>query len=226
MKTAYYKLLRDLSETLTMRISAEKEGTKEYTRWFECQRVLTSVIKYALNNDRGTLQEKVKVFWETGCSYEDTMERIDVSYETIRACIARASRKLYDELGTIVLEFIEQGKPVDAHVEFMVRTGQLVLDDVIPLDIANILPKPAYNPTIQLEECTEELKMLKALTFISLRQQLQSVNPNKVAHLLAIMGGEGDYASIVVKKQLWGYLIGKNELKQMMNELKVKNLIP
>ena len=225
MKTSYFKRLMVLSNTISERVSVEKEGTKEYNRWFECQRVLSSVIKYALNSGKGSLNTKITVFWNCGCDYTEALERLDVSYEVLRACLARASRKLYNELGVNVLDFISEGKPVDAHIEFMVKTGQLLLDDVIPAEVVSLLPVPTFHSIINIEECTEELKLLKTLTLVSLKQSIQNVNPNRLAHLLAILGGDGDYSSILVKKKLWGYLIGKDELKQTMNDLKVKNLI-
>ena len=226
MKISYFKKLKVLSEDVSFHIQAQKEGTVDYNKWYECQRVLASVINYALSYGRGTLNEKIKVFWKNDCDYMATMEELGVTYEVIRSCMARASRGLYDELGVNVLNFIGEGKPVDAHIEFMVKTGQLVLEDIMAIETANMLPTPAFNPTINMEDCVEELKLIKELTLVSVQSRIKSVNAGKLAHLLAIMSGDGNYSNIVVKKKIWGYLIGKEEMKQMMNDLKVKNLIP
>ena len=225
MLTGYFRRLRDLSDYVNEKVKAEKVGTVEYNRWFECQKVLGTVIKYALSYGQGVLNDKIMTFWKTNCSYSDTAEITGDSYEGLRSSLARASRILYDKLGATVLDLLKEGKPIDAHIEFMVRSGSLVLEDIIPQEIASSLPKPTYNPTIEVEDCVAELKLLKSLTMVSILKQINDINTSKLAHLLAIMGGDSDYSSMVLKKKLWGYVIGKEELKAMLNDLKVKNLI-
>ena len=96
----------------------------------------------------------------------------------------------------------------------------------MPSEVIPLLPNPAFNIGIDINDCTQELKILKAISFLSIRDLINKADRDKLSHLLAIMKGDADYNSLELQKKLWGYLIGKDELKSMLNDLKVKNLIP
>ena len=223
---SYFKRLKDLSSVLDSRIRASRNGTPEYNKWFESQKVLASVIKYVLDYGTSSLNNRIRAFWDNNCEYPEAMEKLGVDYECYRSSISRVSRIFYNDLGVTLLDFIDEGRFVDAHIEFMVRTKQLVMNGLIPLEVVNMLPQPDFNSVINIEECTSELKLLKQLTLVNIRNMIDGVDKSKLAHLLAIMNGESDYSSMALKKKLWGYIIGKDELKAMMNDLKVRNLIP
>ena len=224
----YFHRLYDLSYIVSSRIKAEEVGSREYDRWFECQKILELVIKYALNRgNRESSRQKVNVYWNCGCDFNLALEKFEgMSYNVLKGAIARDSRLLYEELGSVLLDFIESGKPVDAHIEFVVRTNTLVLSDVVPCDIIPLLPKPAFNLEISMEDCKQELKILKAISYMSIRDLIAKADKEKLSHVLAVMKGDADYNSLELQKGIWGYLIGKDELKAMLNDLKVKNLIP
>ena len=222
----YFHRLYDLSDYISGRIRAESRGTKEYDRWFECERVLAVVIKYALNRgNRESSRQKVQEYWKSGCNFDLALEKLDTNYNVLKGAIARDSRLLYEELGSSILDFLNDGKPVDAHIEFVVRTKSLILSDVIPTDIVPLLPNPAFGLNINIEDCVQELKILRAISYLAIRDLINKADKDKMAHLLAIMKGDADYSSLELQKRLWGYIIGKEELKQMLNDLKVKNLI-
>lgn len=223
----YFHRLYDLTDYIDGRMKAEERGSKEYDRWFECQRVLEVVVKYAMNRgNRESSRQKVKTYWDCGCNFDLALEKLDTNYNVLKGAIARDSRLLYDELGSSLLDFLKDGKPVDAHIEFIVRTDCLVLADVMPSEVIPLLPNPAFNIGIDINDCTQELKILKAISFLSIRDLINKADRDKLSHLLAIMKGDADYNSLELQKKLWGYLIGKDELKSMLNDLKVKNLIP
>lgn len=223
----YFHRLYELTDYVSNRMKAEEKGSREFDRWFECQKVLEVVIKYALNRgNRESSREKVKIYWNCGCNFDLAMEQVDTSYNVFKGAIARDSRLLYEELGSSILDFIKDGKPVDAHIEFVVRTDCLVLADVMPSEIITLLPSPAFDLGINIDDCTQELKILKAISYLSIRDLINKADKSKLAHLLAIMKGDADYNSLELQKRLWGYLLGKDELKAMLNDLKVKNLIP
>lgn len=222
----YFHRLYELADYISGRMRTENRGTKEYDRWFECEKVLSVVIKYALNRgNRESSRQKVQVYWESGCNFDIALEKLDTNYNVLKGAIARDSRLLYDELGSSILDFLKDGKPVDAHIEFVVRTKSLILSDIIPTDIVPLLPNPAYGLNINIEDCIQELKILKAISYLAIRDLINKADKDKMAHILAIMKGDADYSSLEMQKRLWGYLIGKDELKQMLNDMKVKNLI-
>ena len=223
----YFHRLYDLVDYVNDRMKGEKKGSKEYDRWFECKKVLEVVIKYSINRgNRESSRLKVRTYWECGCNFDLALEKLDTNYNVLKGAIARDSRILYNELGSSLLDFIKDGKPVDAHIEFIVKTDSLLLSDVIPTDVVPLLPSPAFNMEVNIEDCTQELKVLKAISYLSIRDLINKVDKDKLAHLLAIMKGDADYNSLELQKRIWGYLIGKEELKQMLNDLKVMNLIP
>lgn len=223
----YFHRLYDLVDYVNDRMKGEKKGSKEYDRWFECKKVLEVVIKYSINRgNRESSRLKVRTYWECGCNFDLALEKLDTNYNVLKGAIARDSRILYNELGSSLLDFIKDGKPVDAHIEFIVKTDSLLLSDVIPTDVVTLLPSPAFNMEVNIEDCTQELKVLKAISYLSIRDLINKVDKDKLAHLLAIMKGDADYNSLELQKRIWGYLIGKEELKQMLNDLKVMNLIP
>ena len=222
----YFHRLYDLTDYVNGRMKAEKKGSSEYDRWFECQKVLEVVIKYALNRgNRESSREKVRIYWNCGCNFELALEQMDTNYNVLKGAIARDSRLLYEELGSSLLDFIKEGKPVEAHIEFIVRTDCLVLSDVMPSDIITLLPNPAFDLNINIDDCVQELKILKAISYLSIRDLINKADKDKLSHILAIMKGDADYNSLELQKKIWGYLLGKDELKAMLNDLKVKNLI-
>lgn len=222
----YYKRLMELTEVMNFHLRTEKRGTREHDRWFECQKILLVVVKYALNRgNKPSSRQKVQTYWGCGCNFDLAVEKLGVSYDVLRGAIARDSRLLYAELGSAILELLQDGKPVDAHIEFVIRTNSLVLSDVIPADIVPLLPEPSFDVNINLEDCIAELKILKAISFISIKDCIARADTNKLCHILAILKGDGDYGAVEMQKKLWGYLIGKDELKTMLNDLKTKSLI-
>lgn len=224
---SYYRVLWDLSDKIKTNLRGCPQGSKEYSTWFECQKVLETVIHYVLNESRPPLRDKIQAYWRAGCDYIKTVEsgEVDVNYEGIRVCIARTSRKLYEKLGYNIISFLESGKPTDAHIEFMVKTNQLVLDDVFPKGVVDMLPNGTYSPVIDLKDCMTELGILKSLTYMSLKSKVDTIDPVKLSHILAILGGSGGTDAMTVRKAVWGYIFGKDDLKAMLNDLKVKNLI-
>ena len=223
----YFRRLYDLSDYISSRIKAEQKDSREHDRWFECQRVLFVVIKYAINRgNKKSSRQKVQAYWECGCDFDLAVEKLNnTNYNVLRGAIARDSRLLYEELGSVLLDFLQDGKPVDAHIEFVVRTNSLVMADVIPADVVNLLPPPTFNPDLSVDACAQELKILKAVSYLSIRDLISKADTVRLSHILAILKGDGNYAALELQKRLWSYLIGKDELKAMLNDLKTKNLI-
>ena len=225
---SYLKRLMILSEKVDDNIRVAKSDVKEYKRWTRTAEILRKVIEYSLN--KATTEEfrnKINIYWEHNCSIIETLEddRIESNYENFRKSISQLSQKLYRDLGDMVLYYIEKGMVTDAYVEFLVRTDRLVLEDVIPVGITEMLPQPKFNPLIDVRDCVKELEFLKSVTYMSIKEQISNLDEAKLSLIIAVLKGQSDLTASQKQKIMWGYLFGKQDLKDMINSLIMRGLI-
>lgn len=223
---SYYRLLRETIDTVNDKVRNCEENTKEYMVYFECQRILAEVTEYVLHFAKtDKLNEKIQTFWNLDLQYAETSEVLGCSYQSLRVIIGRQSRLTYEALGVVLLDLLRNGKPLDAYTEFLVRTDRLSLETMIPKEILLALPRGQYDGGIDLKDCKAELDFLKSLTKKGIMDSVRLLDEKRLAHVLSVLWGEGDYFSATVRKSLWSYLYGKEAFKTVINGLKVKNLI-
>lgn len=226
-KAIYYRLLKDTQAEVESKLKQTVAGTKEEKIYQECSKILTEVIESVLSNvKRQSLGVKIRTFWEHDLDYPTTAEVVGCSYETIRVIISRESKNAYAKYGVQLLDKIRNGKPLDAYIEYLVRTNGLSVEKIIPKEIQLELPQEKCSSTLNVEDCQAEIDFIRKINMANQIKELSGLNQEKLSHVLGVLQGQGNYSESLVSKKLWQYIYGNAEFKNLILELRKQRVIP
>lgn len=225
MGITYFKMLKNMEAELQGKIKSTVTISTEHKGYLQCMRVLGEVVNYAINMPKGKqTKRRLEVFWKTNLSYEDTCLECNTPYQYLRVFISHQSSLCYDKLGTDIFDYLKGCKPLDAMIEFFSRTGKISVANLIPAEFVTRIPQIKPSDSYKLEDCREELDFLKSLSIIGIQSRLDALDSDKLAYILWLLNSENSrYPEI--RKKLWTYIYGKDEFKNVINDLKVKNYI-
>lgn len=201
------------------RVTLEKDS-KQLRKLRDCQSVLAEIADFAFNYPvSSTLRDRLRVFWNCNFDYGLFSEAVGESYETARVSMSRVSRGLYQVMGSNWYFFIMSVKPLDAYIDFIVRTGKGGGLNVFPSEYTDMFPTDNGGKVFKIEDCTEELNFLRSITTISIKKQLEELDQDKLAFLMKILKGrQQGYGDM--QKKLWFYVYGKKEFKDLINVIR------
>lgn len=132
----------------------------------------------------------------TGISYAEIAKRIGVSESTIRQhLIVTLSGKLYDVFGS---DFFRLFREFDSNESTILKRVYLATREdinryeVCPEELLNyVADNNDYlaNSTYSLEECRAELAVVIKYSKLSLRKDLEKLDPNKLNYVLRVLDG-------------------------------------
>ena len=114
-----------------------------------------------------------------------------ISTSTLRSYISRLSNELYDIFGLNIYEiFKENDLEKQRKIKSLLNISDLEdlsFKDLFIEVVDEVASTGLYNSNICLDDCEEELKVLKSLTKMHLRESVSSLDANKLAYIKRIL---------------------------------------
>ena len=114
-----------------------------------------------------------------------------ISTSTLRSYISRLSNELYDIFGLNIYEiFKENDLEKQRKIKSLLNISDLEdlsFKDLFIEVVDEVASTGLYNSNICLDDCEEELKVLKSLTKMRLRESVSSLDANKLAYIKRIL---------------------------------------
>lgn len=155
------------------------------------KQALVRVLKHALQDDswlsHKTSREKVRYFIHNGCDYDKTMEHFKAkSRNSVESSMSVFGKKFAEAIGVDTVDLIVNGFVEEAMKQFDQMTQKVDSSDIYLKGVSKLLPKPK-NKYFLLEDCKEELKLLRLLTTSFLEQHTKRFDEEKIAYLLYVL---------------------------------------
>lgn len=189
-KLIFTKIYDSLSDVVT-EIKEKSLRGQDVEDCEKKKQALVRVLKYALQDDswlsHKTSREKVRYFIQYGCDYEQTMKHFQAkSRNSVESSMSVFGKKFAETIGVDTVDLILAGHVEEAMKQFNQMTKKVDSSDIYLKGVMRLLPKPKkkYFP---LEDCKEELKLLRLLTTSFLEQHTKQFDENKIAYLLYIL---------------------------------------
>lgn len=106
------------------------------------------------------------------------------SFET---SMSYAGKKFIKRIGKKTLDLIFSGATEEALFQFKFSTGQLTLSNLLVSGVSELLPKPEKDLLLPLNDCVEELNFFRALSLVTVTNELEFLDVSKVAHIRYIL---------------------------------------
>ena len=162
------------------------------------------------------LKEKVKFFIHSGYDYDSLCREFNISYDSARSSVKWASNQLKKKIGQTTLQLIKEDRITDAATAFYMGTGKIKKEDYIMKELLCELPKEKFSAALDLNECKNELIILRNLSTERFYKYLDVMDERKMAFCLHLIEGKSkkadDYRAHMIK-----YLMGSISLEDLFS---------
>lgn len=183
--------------------AAKQENTQEYAQLVLMFTRLNQMRDYIISGDwaRKSVREKY-VFWiRNNFDYLLTANKYKTSDKSMRVLVSRADATLA-KLMSKPLEQIRNGNVNDGWIEFGINANLLDLHELFGRPVLMVVPRPAdLAMCFSLEDCKDEIKFLRAHNSYEVRREMEQLDQQKIAYLLAL-GSVNDPAYHDERKRL------------------------
>ncbi|HEY5523941.1 MAG TPA: hypothetical protein VIK26_01250 [Clostridium sp.] len=142
---------------------------------------------------------RIKAYFHFNCNCSKAADSLGLKVSALQMYITRKSKSLEEEIGSETVELVLKAENIEAVDEVMKKVrhniSKVTKPDLFIKEASDLFPKAEYSSSINLKECEKELRVLRDLTKIGFRTNIQNCDSNKLAYILAILEGDSVYDS-------------------------------
>lgn len=132
-------------------------------------------------------RQKIKAFLKNNYNYRKTCEELNISLRSLEQSVSYANKMLWDKVGKNTIDLILNSDIEAAMLQFKIGTSTLGISNLFIKGIIELLPDPERDNILSIEQCTEELKLVRQLTKQYIQKVLDSKNREKLAFILYLL---------------------------------------
>lgn len=182
---------------------AKQTNTQEYGQLTLVLTRINQMRDYIISGDwaRKTVRDKF-VFWvRSDFNYTLTATKYKTNENSLRVTISRADAVL-SKIMRKPLEQIANGNVNDGWVEYNFNINKMDLYELFGRPVLMTTPKPSdLEMCFSLDDCKAEIRFLRAHNSYEIRKEMEALDQQKLAYLLAL-GGVNDPAYLEERKKL------------------------
>ena len=158
-------------------------------------------------------KDKIKFYIENGYDYDAFCEHFGIKYQNARSTIRYAGNQFKEKIGENTIALLKLDKIQEAKASFEVASGNIKVKDYLLKEFAEFMPDRKFG-VYKLEDCKEELEILRVMSSIMADYYADIMDKNKMAYLVNLIEGKSRKADM-----LRPYLIGLMSYKYTADEV-------
>lgn len=190
MKKFFLRRVRSLveQERESLKLVNELDGDRELavTR-YNLLRDIEMYVYEASYMSRQEAREKVRFFMDNQFDYRKTAENFKTSVASIQTSISIASDRAEKSVGEDVLSLIEDGYLHTAVAKYKGGSNVFRLSEHIMSEFVEMLPQPVDNVGMSVSECESEIRLLKFMSYVNVKQQVSALDIGRLSFLMYVL---------------------------------------